>query len=309
VRLIITGAGGLLGRSLADMARQQGHTVIGVGRAASPPIGWSAGDWISMDLAAPAALRHDWAAYAGAAVCHLAADTRIYETDRDFQRDNVVATEAACAIARQTGGRLVFFSSSAVYSGPRTDRPLSLLNEGDEQDPRTGYGRSKRVAEEVVLGSGVDAVILRLFGVLSVRLASAVDRGNLIQAIFRALRGNGVVTLSTDRRGLPAVRDYVLDEDICSWALKTVLTLTPPPDGVRTFNLCTGVGTSTLELVQLASEAARRNLRVEFDPRTTAQSTVMIGDPTALKNWLGHTPPSRVREFWAQVLRDWGQAA
>ena len=184
--VIITGAGGLLGHRLAHEARRAGHRVVGLGRAAQPPPGLACDEWRAGDLTVPWMLRQDWVRYAGAPVFHLAADTRIYQPRRDFARDNVAATEAAIAIARQTGGRLVFFSSSAVYSGPRTRRPLQLLSEGDETATATDYGRSKLAAEMVVRRAGVDAVVLRLFGELSERLAELPDRGNLVQAIVRA---------------------------------------------------------------------------------------------------------------------------
>ncbi len=298
--VIVTGAGGLLGHRLAAEAQRLGHRVIGLGRAAQPPPGLACDEWLAGDLADPRTLRRDWARYAGAPVFHLAADTRIYEPGRSPVRDQVAATEAAVAIARRTGGRLVFFSSSAVYSGPRTRRPLQLLAERDETNPVTDYGRSKYAAEQAVLRAGVDAVVLRVFAVLSERLAAWPDRGNLVQAILRAWRTGGELGLAVDDTGAPAVRDYVHEEDVCRCALAALAWPRRAP-GAMTVNVCTGEGVSTVDLAEAAGRELGQTWRLRMDPLPGAVSPVMVGDPTMLRSLLGWVPRNRTAEFWAQL--------
>lgn len=307
MRLIITGAGGLLGRRLAEIAHRNGCEVLGLGRAPAP-FGWTTGEWLSADLCHPATLRRDWTTHRGAVVCHLAADTQVHDLTRDFRRD-LVATETACAIARRTGGRLISISSSAVYSGEGTRYPVALLHEDNETNPPTAYGRAKRAAEDLVLGAGLDAVVFRLFGVLSDRFATVPDRGNLVQAILGAIHTGATLTLKTDGQGRPPLRDYAMDEDICAGILEAAASVRDLGAGGRTFNLCTGVATSTVELVQMAGEGAGQNLPVQLEPKLGAENAVMVGDPAALKNWLGWAPASRVREFWARSIRGRGQPA
>lgn len=298
--VIITGAGGLLGRRLAAAARPAGHETVGLGRAAQPPAGLDCDHWIAGDLTDPRMLRHDWARYAGAPVFHLAADTRIYQPGRNFSRDNIAATAAAVAIARRTGGRLVFFSSSAVYSGPRTRRPLQLLSEQDETAPATDYGRSKLEAERAVRRAGVDAVVLRLFGVLAERLAELPDRGNLVQAILRTGRNGGELGLAIDDTGEPAIRDYVHEEDICRCAL-AALTWPRSETGPVTVNVCTGEGTSTTDLAAAAGRVLGRIWRQRLVPLAGAVNPVMVGDPAALRSRLGWVPRNRTEEFWVRM--------
>lgn len=309
MKLIITGAGGLLGRGLAELAQRDGCEVVGVGRTGAP-VDWTAGEWLSVDLCHPDALSRDWTIHRGAVVCHLAADTQVHDLTRDFRRD-LVATETACAIARRTGGRLISISSSAVYSGASTRYPVALLKENDETNPASAYGRAKRAAEDLVLGAGLDAVVLRVFGVLSDRLGSVPDRGNLVQAILHASQPPAKLVLKTDAQGRPPVRDYAMDEDICAGILKAAFSTRNPEGESRTFNLCTGVATSTLELVELAGEEAGQRLPIQLEPKvgTENDNAVMVGDPAALRNWLGWAPASRVREFWARVAQDRAQSA
>jgi nucleoside-diphosphate-sugar epimerase len=302
MRVIITGAGGLLGRGLAAAARRAGYETLGIGRTAAPPANLACDHWLAADLAEQAIAQRDWSAFRGAHVFHLAGETRVYDSGRDFARANLATTAAACAIASRTGGRLVYFSSSAVYSGPRTRRPVQRLLETDETEPVGAYGRSKQAAEELIRRSGCDAVILRLFGVLSVRLAGSTDRGNLVQAIIRALRTGEEVVIATDEQGEPMIRDYVLEEDVCQCALAS-LDWIQPSEGSLTVNLCTGEPTSTEDMVEIAAAAGRAVIpQRRQQPRSDQINPIMLGDPSLLRKLLGNVPGNRVEEFWAKLL-------
>jgi dTDP-4-dehydrorhamnose reductase len=300
MRVIVTGAAGVIGGKLVETARRSGLQVIGVGRAASVPSGWAPGTWIGGDLRGAEVLKHDWAQYRGAAVLHLAADTGIYAPGRDFTSAALATAETAAAIARATGGRLVFFSSAAVYSGPHTTHPVHRLTERDDTNPASGYGRAKLAAEQRLRRAIPDAVVLRVFGVLSERLTAAPPRGNLIQAIFAALAGHGAAEVRTDEDGRPPVRDYVLDEDICRIALAAA---TAPAGVPRVVNVCTGSGTTSSEMVAAAAAAAGRAVPVEVTRGRRLENPVMVGDPTALSSWLGWTPRNQVQSFWQHLLR------
>ena len=301
--VVITGMGGLLGGELATQARRLGHRVVGVVRRPDPASAGLADQLVIEDLAV--GTRQDWRSLAGEAVVfHLAADTRIYGPGAGFQRDNVCATMAACDIARQTGGRLVFFSSSAVYSGPGTTYPISALEENSAVQPVTAYGRSKKAAEECITRAGVSAMVLRIFGVLSERLVTRPARGNLVQAIVRSLRTGEELVLGIDPAGRPAVRDYVLDEDVCRLALAAGGILAgekPALPRTRIVNLCTGVPTGTRDMVEAAQAATGRRLAVRFEPRPSGENVVMVGEVSALQRTFGFVPPSRVREFWTRM--------
>ena len=85
MKVIITGAGGLLGRRLAAEARNAGHEAVGIGRSQKLPVGLACDHWIAGDLTDQRLLKHDWTAYRGAPVFHLAGDTQVYQAGRDLR--------------------------------------------------------------------------------------------------------------------------------------------------------------------------------------------------------------------------------
>lgn len=299
MKLILTGIGGLLGPAVAGLARQQGYQVIGVARRRNPQTADLAGETVIADLAGESAARVDWRRHAGATVVHLAGETRIHGAP-DFQRDNCTATAMACRIARQTGGRLVFLSSSAVYSGPETGYPVRRLHESNETEPGSAYGRSKKAAEELIRERMTDAVILRLFSVLSPRLAVVPDRGHLVQAILRALATNEPVVIRVDRLGRPAVRDYLRDAEVARGILEAAGA--PRGKSVAVLNLCTGIATDARQMVAFAAEAAGREIPIRLERETGSVNPVMVGDTGLRRAVFGHVPASRVREFWQELL-------
>lgn len=299
MKLIVTGLGGLLGPAFARLARAKGHEVIGVVRRPATPVADLADEMVVADLADDSVARWDWRRHAGAAVIHLAGETRIH-AGGDFERANCATTATACEIARQTGGRLVFLSSSAVYSGPVTRYPVRRLHESDETEPVDPYGRSKKAAEDVIRHRMTDAVILRLFSVLSPRLAVVPDRGHLAQAILHALATNEPVVIRVDALGRPPVRDYLRDTEVAQGILEAAVA--PRGKPVAVLNLCTGIATDAREMVALASEAAGRMIPVRFERATGASNPVMVGDTGLRRAVFGHVPASRVREFWQELL-------
>jgi len=103
------------------------------------------------------------------------------------------------------------------------------------------------------------------------------------------------------------VRDYVSDEDICRCALAS-LTWTPPPTGPMVVNVCTGVATTALEMVDAARSLGERPLNVRVDSSSLVVNPVMLGDPSELRRLHKSVPADRVQEFWEQLLSGRGPA-
>ena len=303
--IVITGVGGLLGRELAIHARALGHRVIGVARRWDPTLTALTDELVIEDLASSGGSRANWRSLAGdAVVFHLAASTLIYSNSEGLHQDSIRATITACDIARQTGNRMVFFSSSAVYSGHGTRYPVELLNENSPSDPGTAYGQAKKTSEAIIVQSGIPAIVLRIFGVLSIKLLTLPFRGNLVQAIARSLSTGAELKLGVDLQGKPTVRDYVLAGDACRLALLSGDILARGKIASRetvTLNLCTGIPTSTCEMARNAQSIFGKKFPISLEPRKSEENQIMVGDTSNLNHVLGSIPRSQVDGFWQQA--------
>lgn len=90
-------------------------------------------------------------------VYHLAGEVHSRRVD-DYYKGNVLATQNLLEVCKETGPRVIFLSSIAVY------KPLAagnLLTEESECEPLTVYGRTKLAAEELIKKCNIPWVIVR----------------------------------------------------------------------------------------------------------------------------------------------------
>jgi 2-alkyl-3-oxoalkanoate reductase len=147
VRVLVTGATGMLGRGVARALADRGDRVTVLQRH---PAGLGLGEVLADISDADAVLG---ALDGHEAVIHLAAKVNVVGPEREYQRVNVQGTRAvvdACVTAGVR--RLVYVSSPSVaHSG------TSLIGRGaDPADPfaaRGPYARSKAAAEQIALAA------------------------------------------------------------------------------------------------------------------------------------------------------------
>jgi dTDP-4-dehydrorhamnose reductase len=158
MRIVITGASGLLGLNLALEASASGHEIFGVVHSHS--LRTSAFQVISSDLLAPGALerildqtRPDW-------VIHCAALAVVDACEADPGLAEKLNTDLPAELARHVargGARLVHISTDAVFDGQRGD-----YSEDDEPNPLSIYARTKLAGERAVAEANPEAVIARV---------------------------------------------------------------------------------------------------------------------------------------------------
>lgn len=302
MKLVITGAGGGLGRALTQRAAAHGAAVLGVGRSPAPAREWAGRAWRRWDLREPMPAE-GWTTWDGACVVHLAGDTAIREIGAPQIADAALLARRAAQLARRLGGSLILASSAAVYSGPKTDYPLEALREDDPTEPRTAYGMAKLAAEEAAREALPSVCVLRLFSVLGGE--TSPRRGHLADAILRALREGAAVPLVLDAQGRPAVRDYVTPDQFAEVVLQIAEVRSGcAPDGAgEVINVGSGVPTTTREVVELAAAAAGRPIPWQSVEKANGESAVLVADVSRLRDRFGGAPASRVADALASWLR------
>lgn len=138
--IALTGATGFVGAAVLDLAQQRGLAVRALTRRDQPP---RAGvEWVRGDLEDREALAR--LARGTEALLHVAGVVNAPDSD-GFHRGNVEGTAAVIDAARAAGGPRFLCVSSLAAREPGLSQ----------------YGRSKRLAEELVQTSGLDWTIVR----------------------------------------------------------------------------------------------------------------------------------------------------
>ncbi len=155
MRVLLIGANGYLGRFVADrLLADPAVQLTALGRGDDADV--------RFDLASgsPGALTRFLDAVHPGVVINCAGAIR--GGARDLTRHNTVAVATVCEALRRSGcgARLVQIGCGAEY-GP--SQPGSSTAEDAIPRPGGPYGVSKLAATELVLGSGLDAVVLRVF--------------------------------------------------------------------------------------------------------------------------------------------------
>jgi dTDP-4-dehydrorhamnose reductase len=146
MRILVTGANGLVGSRVCDLLAQSSDSVTGIGRGPRRVSGsWP---YEPGDLADAESVAEQFAAFRPEAVIHCAsaADVDGCERDRDGAfADNVCVTGHVATAARKAGAHLVHASTDYLFDG--TAGPYS---EEDRTSPRGTYALTKQMAEQAV---------------------------------------------------------------------------------------------------------------------------------------------------------------
>ncbi len=248
--VVITGAGGFLGRGLGRRLAETGWEVVALSRRRADVT----------DLDALRAQVED-----ADAVVHLAFPTRAASRrEHPFEslREVLIGTSNVLQLAVECGARhVVLASSGKVYGAPRTlpqteEHPLA---------PTTQLGALKQLAESVLSdGSGALAVRETL-GVTTLRIFNVYGPGQrdefVVPHLVRGLRAGPVLRLGElDHR-----RDYIHLDDTAA-AFATVLDRPAPPGSLRALNVGSGGSTSVRELLTRLSALAGVTPEIVQDP-------------------------------------------
>lgn len=156
MRVLVTGASGFLGHVVCRELTVRGHEPLAlVRRPGSEPAGTRA---LPGNLTDAAALATAVAEGRPEGVIHLAAEIATQRDEAKIREVNVEGTRRLldALLAAETRPRVVF--TSTVVTGEANG---ALLTEESELPVETPYGRSKQDGEQIVLESGLPAVVIR----------------------------------------------------------------------------------------------------------------------------------------------------
>jgi len=278
MRVLVTGASGLIGRHTVDQLLEDGHAVRTFQRSAplQPAAEHVRGD-VSSD---PDTLCS--AARGCEAIVHLAGRGDVAESRRDplgYAQLNATGALYAIEAARAAGARFVLASSQRVY-------PLrpALCTENDPPAPDSPYGYAKWVAElwcrMASEAYDVPTTVLRFFSVFGP--GQRPNGGSGVVTIFarQALANEPLRVQSAGRRDFTDARDA---------AQAIALALRPSSSAHRTYNVATGQGTSFRQLAHTIIEVSGSGSAIEEEVREEPGRD-LVADISRAQVELGYAP-------------------
>jgi dTDP-4-dehydrorhamnose reductase len=199
-RVLVTGAGGLLGGRLAAVLAQSMDVVAAVHRAPGPPGVATA----ALDLLDSASLEAAFDSVRPGAVLHSAA---LADADRCHREPDLAVrlnTDVPAALARlcaRRGVRLVALSTDLVFPGTR-----AASREDDDPGPVLHYARTKLGGERALLAGDAGAAVARVALVVG---HGHGGRGSASEAIAWALRAGRRLRLFSDQYRTPVDAESV----------------------------------------------------------------------------------------------------
>ncbi|HQQ04324.1 MAG TPA: GDP-mannose 4,6-dehydratase [Kiritimatiellia bacterium] len=297
MKILVTGAGGLIGQCLSTRLREAGHKVHGLDVAGGEGI-------LDADIMDADRLKSLFAEIRPDGIFHLAAQSsppRSWSEPAETFRMNVNGTLHVLEAVRQAcpGARVVVASSSAEYAMSLDGRPI---RETYPLKPSNPYGISKMAAGELarVYGLRNDLQVLRVrpFFLIGPRKTGDVC-SDFARGIVAVERGKQKELLTGN---LEAVRD-VMDVRDGAAAFQAVMEKGEPGE---VYNICTGCGVRIGELLEMFVKLAKVPVAHRADPARmrAIDEPVRIGDPSRLKA-LGWAPACALQDTVRDILDYW----
>lgn len=284
-RFLVTGGCGFIGSHLVEKLLNQNHQVrvldnLSTGKIENLAQGvdFVRGDITNRDDVLRSVDGTD-------GVFHLAAVSSVKRTTIEWPECHAINLTGTINIfdAASRVGRgpvpVVYASSAAVYG----DCSALVLCESDGARPISAYGADKLGCELhariATLLHRVPTVGLRLFNIYGPRQDPTSPYAGVIAIFARRLMQRESIDVFGDGEQL---RDFVFVEDAAKFFIAAMTT-----DHVKgsIFNVCTGRGTSVVELANTLGELCGKKPKINFRPSRAGDIRRSVGNPT----WAEHT--------------------
>lgn len=286
MRVLITGAGGFLGRTLAAKLHQQGSKVTAVVRPGRDPELPAGIKLRAVDVRDRNALTAVVREQSPDAVVHLAALKSIRDShgnEDDYRATNVDSTTNLIdALSTATSPVHVVHASTVSVYGPQ-QQP----NEDAPTDPRNPYARTKLDAETALETAATEgrchATVLRFaniaggFGTVHDPNTSAI----IPRVLISARNGEAVPVNGAG----DSVRDYIHVQD----AADAVMAALATPRTFGRFNVGSGQGASVSDIITTAEKVTRRPIAIERKPAVDEVKHI-VPDTTRIRQELDWQP-------------------
>lgn len=281
------------------------------------------------DKAATEAVFQKYPAIAG--IIHFAASKAVGESVQLpllYYRNNVVSLINLLELMPAYSVKGIIFSSSCTVYGQPNPENLPVTEDAPHQKATSPYGNTKEINEQIIhdfihSGASVKSIVLRYFNPIGAHPSALIGElpngvpNNLIPYVTQTAMGiREQLTIFGNDYDTPdgtCIRDYIYVVDLAKAhvaAMARVLDQETKP--IEYFNIGTGKGNSTLEIVTTFEEATGVKLNWKYGPRREGDIEKIWGDCTKankVMGWKADTPLADVLRSawkWQEKLREDG---
>lgn len=264
-------------------------------------------------------------------IIHFAASKAVGESVEKpllYYRNNIVSLINLLELMPQYQVKSIIFSSSCTVYGQPKPEHLPVTEDAPHQKATSPYGNTKEINEQIIYdyihsGASIKSVVLRYFNPIGAHPSALIGElpngvpANLIPFVTQTAMGiRKQLTIfgnDYDTADGTCIRDYIYVVDLAKAhvaALKRTLEKDTEP--IEYFNIGTGRGNTTLEIVETFEKATGVKVNWAYGPRREGDIEKIWGDCTKANEVLGWKAESPLSEVlatawkWQQKLREDG---
>ncbi len=255
-------------------------------------------------------------------IIHFAASKAVGESVQKpllYYRNNIVSLINLLELMPKYQVKGIIFSSSCTVYGQPKQENLPVTEEAPHQKATSPYGNTKEVNEQIIFdyihsGAPIKSVILRYFNPIGAHPTALIGElpngvpNNLIPFVTQTAMGiREQLTIFGNDYDTPdgtCIRDYIYVVDLAKAhvaAMARVLDL--ETDAVEYFNVGTGKGNSTLEIVETFERATGVKVNWKYGPRRGGDIEKIWGDCTKANTVLGWKAESPLEDVLASAWK------
>lgn len=240
-------------------------------------------------------------------IIHFAASKAVGESVQKpllYYRNNILSLINILELMSQHGVKGIIFSSSCTVYGQPSPENLPVTENAPIQKALSPYGNTKQINEEIIQdyihsGAPIKSIILRYFNPIGAHPTAHIGElpngvpMNLIPFVTQTAIGiRKQLKIFGNDYNTPdgtCIRDYIYVADLAKAHVKAMERILEDKgtDSVEIFNIGTGRGVSTLEVVEGFEKATGVKVNWEYAPRREGDIEKVWADPAKANNVLG----------------------
>ena len=264
-------------------------------------------------------------------IIHFAASKAVGESVEKplmYYRNNVVSLINLLEMMPKYNVKGIIFSSSCTVYGQPNQENLPVTEDAPHQKAASPYGNTKEINEQIIYdyihsGAAIKSIVLRYFNPIGAHPTAHIGElpngvpNNLIPFVTQTAMGirEQLTIFGNDysTEDGTCIRDYIYVVDLAKAHVAAMTrVLDKETDKIEYFNIGTGSGNSTLEIVTTFEKATGVKVNWKFGPRREGDIEKIWGDCTkanTVLGWKADTPLEDVLASawkWQQKLREDG---